>query len=73
MKQSAVEAMLKEQLISSPLLLLQTAIKNPDTLELQTDQMFRGSQHHVIALTPKENMPPIRIFLDNQSLIHHLR
>lgn len=67
MKQSAVNAILKEQLISSPLLLFQSAIKNPDTLELQTDQMFRGSQHHVITLTPKENMSPIRISLENST------
>jgi glyoxylase-like metal-dependent hydrolase (beta-lactamase superfamily II) len=69
MKQSAVNAMLKEQMISSPLILLQIAIKNPDAVQVQTDQMFRGSQHHVVALYPKENMPPFRIFLDNSTFL----
>ena len=64
MRQSAINALLKEQLISSPLLLLQNAIKNPDLIQVQQDQMFRGSQHHVVTLSPKEDMPPIRIFLD---------
>ena len=69
MRQSAINAMVKEQLISSPLLLLQTAVKNPDIVQVQTDQMFRGSQHHVVALYPKENMPPFRIFLDNSTFL----
>ena len=69
MKQSAVNAMLKEQLISSPLLLLQTAIENPDSVRVQNDQMFRDSLHHVIELIPKENMPPFRIFLDNSTYL----
>jgi glyoxylase-like metal-dependent hydrolase (beta-lactamase superfamily II) len=69
MKQSAVNAMLKEQLISSPMLLLQTAIENPNSVKVQNDQMFRGSLHHVIELIPKENMPPFRIFLDNSTYL----
>jgi glyoxylase-like metal-dependent hydrolase (beta-lactamase superfamily II) len=69
MKQSAVNAMLKEQLISSPLLLLQTSIENPDSVRVQNDQMFRGSLHHVIELIPKENMPPFRILLDNSTYL----
>jgi glyoxylase-like metal-dependent hydrolase (beta-lactamase superfamily II) len=69
MKQSAVNAMLKEQLISSPLLLLQTAIENPDSVKVQNDQMFRGSLYHVIELIPKENMPPFRIFFENSTYL----
>jgi glyoxylase-like metal-dependent hydrolase (beta-lactamase superfamily II) len=69
MKQSAVNAMLKEQLISSPLLLLLTAIENPDSVRVQNDQMFRGTPHHVMELTPKENKPPFRIFLDNSTYL----
>jgi hypothetical protein len=69
MKKSAVNAMLKEQLISSPLLLLKTAVDNPDSVRLQNDQMFQNSQHHVIELIPKENMPPFRIFLDNSAYL----
>jgi hypothetical protein len=69
MRYSAINALLKEQLITSPLLLLQTAIENPNILQVQADQMFQGSQHHVIALTPKENMPPFRIFLDNSTYL----
>jgi glyoxylase-like metal-dependent hydrolase (beta-lactamase superfamily II) len=69
MRHSAINAILKEQLISSPLLLLQTALKSPDTVQVQQDQIFQGSQHHVIALTPKENMPSIRIFLDNNTFL----
>jgi len=64
MRQSAINAIIKEQLISSPLLLLKTAIKDPGFIEVQLDEMFRGSQHHVIELSPKEDMPPIRIFFD---------
>ena len=33
-----------------------TAIQNPESVQVQADQMFQGSQHHVIALTPKEDM-----------------
>ncbi|MGH9988616.1 MAG: MBL fold metallo-hydrolase, partial [Nitrososphaeraceae archaeon] len=51
------------------LLLLQTAIRNPDSVQILPDQMFQGAQHHVLALTPKENMPPIRIFLDNSTFL----
>jgi glyoxylase-like metal-dependent hydrolase (beta-lactamase superfamily II) len=69
MRYSAINALLKEQLITSPLLLLQTAIENPNIVQVQADQMFQGSQHHVIALTPKENMPPFRIFLDNSTYL----
>lgn len=69
MKQSAINALLKEDLISSPLLLLQNAIKNPDLIQVQQDQMFRGSQHHVVTLSPKEDMPPIRIFLDKGTFL----
>ena len=69
MKQSAIIALLKEHLISSPLLLLQNAIKNPDLIQVQQDQMFRGSQHHVVTLSPKEDMPPIRIFLDKGTFL----
>ena len=65
MRQSAINAILKDQLISSPLLLLQTAIKNPGSNQAQPDQMFRGSQNHVVAFSPKEDMPPIRLFFDN--------
>jgi glyoxylase-like metal-dependent hydrolase (beta-lactamase superfamily II) len=69
MRQSAIGAILKEELISSPLLLLQTAVKNPDIVQVQSDQMFRGLQHHVISLSPRESMPPIRIFLDNSTFL----
>lgn len=69
MRQSAINAILKDQLISSPLLLLQTAIKNPGSIQAQPDQMFRGSQNHVVALSPKEDMPPIRIFFDNSTYL----
>jgi glyoxylase-like metal-dependent hydrolase (beta-lactamase superfamily II) len=69
MRQSAIDAILKEQLISSPLLLMQNAVKNPAIVQVQTDQMFRGLPNHVIALYPKENMPPIRIFLDNSTFL----
>ncbi len=69
MRQSAISAILKEQLISSPLLLLQTAIKNPGFIEVQPDQRYRGSQHHVVTLSPKEDMPPIRIFLNNGTFL----
>jgi hypothetical protein len=69
MRQSAINAILKDQLISSPLLLLQTAIKNPGSIQAQPDQMFRGSQNHVVALSPKEEMPPIRIFFDNSTYL----
>jgi glyoxylase-like metal-dependent hydrolase (beta-lactamase superfamily II) len=69
MRQSAISAILKEELISSPLLLLQTAVKNPDIVQVQSDQMFRGLQHHVISLSPRESMPPIRIFLDNSTFL----
>jgi hypothetical protein len=65
MRYSAINALLKEQLITSPLLRLQTAIENPNIVQVQADQMFQGSQYHVIALTPKEDMPPIKIFFDN--------
>jgi glyoxylase-like metal-dependent hydrolase (beta-lactamase superfamily II) len=69
MRQSAINAILKEQLISSPLFLLQTSIKNPDSIHVQPDQMFRGSQHHVVALSPKEDMPPVRIFFDSSTFL----
>jgi glyoxylase-like metal-dependent hydrolase (beta-lactamase superfamily II) len=69
MRQSAINAILKEHLISSPLLLLQTAIKNPSFIQVQPDQMFRGSQHHVIALSPKEDVPPVRIFFGNGTFL----
>lgn len=69
MRYSAINALLKEQLISSPLLLLQTAVKNPNIVQIHPDEMFRGSQHHVISLTPKENMPPIKIFFDNSTYL----
>jgi glyoxylase-like metal-dependent hydrolase (beta-lactamase superfamily II) len=69
MKQSAVNAMLKEQLISSPLLLLQTATENPDSVRVQNDQMLRGSLHHVIELIPKEDMLPFRIFFENSTYL----
>ena len=68
-KQSAVNALLKEQLISSPLLLLKTGIENPDSVRVQNDQMSRGSQNHVIELTLEENMPSFRIFLDNSTYL----
>ena len=69
MSQSAINAILKDQLLSSPIHLLQTAIQNPESVQVQADQMFQGFQHHVIALTPKEGMPPIKIFLDNSTLL----
>ena len=69
MRQSAINALLKDQLISSPLLLLQNAIKNPDLIQEQPDQMFRGSQHHVFVLSPKEGMPPVKIFLDRNTFL----
>lgn len=69
MSQSEINAILKEQLISSPINLLQTAIQNPESVQVQADQMLQGLQHHVIALTPKEDMPPIKIFLDNSTFL----
>ncbi len=69
MRQSAINALLKDQLISSPLLLLQNAIKTPDLIQEQPDQMFRGSQHHVFVLSPKEGMPPVKIFLDRNTFL----
>jgi glyoxylase-like metal-dependent hydrolase (beta-lactamase superfamily II) len=69
MSQSAINAIHKEQLISSPIDLLRTAIQNPESVQVQADQMFQGVRHHVIALTPKEDMPPIKIFLDNGTFL----
>jgi glyoxylase-like metal-dependent hydrolase (beta-lactamase superfamily II) len=69
MRHSAINAFLKEHLISSPLLLLQNAVKNPAIVQVQTDQMFRGLPNHVTALYPIENMPPIRVFLDNSTFL----
>jgi glyoxylase-like metal-dependent hydrolase (beta-lactamase superfamily II) len=69
MSQSAINAILKEQLISSPVNLLRTAIQNPESVQVQADQMLQGLQHHVIALNPKEDMPPIKIFLDNSTFL----
>ena len=42
MSQSAINAILKEQLISSPVNLLLTAIQNPESVQVQADQMFQG-------------------------------
>jgi hypothetical protein len=62
-------AILKEQMISSPLLLLKTAIKNPGSIQVQPDEMFRSSKQHVIALSPKEDMPSVKIFFDNNTFL----
>jgi hypothetical protein len=69
LSQTAINAILKDQLISSPVHLLQTAIQNPEGVQVQADQMFQGLQHHVIALIPKEGMPPINIFLNNSTFL----
>jgi glyoxylase-like metal-dependent hydrolase (beta-lactamase superfamily II) len=69
LSQSAINAILKDQLISSPVQLLQTAIQNTQSVQVQADQMLQGRHHHVIALTPKEGMPPIKIFLDNSTFL----
>src|SRR5262245_48104231 len=69
LSQSAINAILKDQLISSPVQLLQTAIQNPKNVQVQADQMLQGRQHHVIAMTPKEGMPPVKIFLDNSTFL----
>jgi glyoxylase-like metal-dependent hydrolase (beta-lactamase superfamily II) len=69
LSQSAINAILKDQLISSPVQLLQTAIQNPKSVQVQAEQMLQGRQHHIIAMTPKEGMPPINIFLDNSTFL----
>ena len=56
MSQSAIDAILKEQLISSPVNLLLTAIQNPESVQVQADQMFQGVTTSCHSIDSKEDI-----------------
>jgi hypothetical protein len=49
MQSSHVNAILKEQLITSPHLLLRSAVEHPESVVIQPDEQFEGRLHHIIS------------------------
>jgi glyoxylase-like metal-dependent hydrolase (beta-lactamase superfamily II) len=69
MQSSHVNALLKEQLITSPHLLLRIAVKHPILGVIQPDEQFEGRPHHIISLTTGKAPQPIKIFLDANTFL----
>jgi hypothetical protein len=69
MQSSHVNAILKEQLITSPHLLLRSAVEHPESIVIQPDQQFEGRLHHIISLNTGKAPQPVRIFLDENTFL----
>jgi glyoxylase-like metal-dependent hydrolase (beta-lactamase superfamily II) len=69
MRSSAVSAWHKDQLLSSPLILMRLALMHPESVTVQDDEKYNGKVYHIIQLTAKQNTEPIRIFLDELTFL----
>src|SRR6185369_5233961 len=52
--------------LTSPLVLIRSALANPAAVEVRPDEAFEGKTYHVLALT-SEQPRPIRLFIDPDS------
>jgi glyoxylase-like metal-dependent hydrolase (beta-lactamase superfamily II) len=66
---TAVSAWQKEQLITSPLLLMGFALMHPESVTIQADQKYNDRSYHTLQLAIKENTEPIRILLDQVTFL----
>jgi glyoxylase-like metal-dependent hydrolase (beta-lactamase superfamily II) len=69
MQSSHVNALLKEQLITSPHILLRSAAEHPESVVIQPDELFEGKTNHIISLSTGKTLQPIRIFLDANTFL----
>src|SRR5215831_10226797 len=69
MQSSHVNAILKEQLITSPHLLLRDAIERPQSVVIQPDEQSEGKLYHVISLGTAKAPQPIKVFLDANTFL----
>jgi glyoxylase-like metal-dependent hydrolase (beta-lactamase superfamily II) len=58
----------KESRLTSPLVLIRSAVANPAVVEIRPDEAFEGKSYHVLALTG-EQPRPIRLFIDPDSFL----
>ena len=66
---SHVYAILKEQLITSPHLLLRDAIEHPQSVVIQPDEQSEDRLYHVISLSTAKAPQPIKVFLDANTFL----
>jgi glyoxylase-like metal-dependent hydrolase (beta-lactamase superfamily II) len=69
MQSSHVNAILKEQLITSPHILLRSAVEHSESVVIQPDEQFEGRLHHIISLSTGKAPQPVRIFIDANSFV----
>ena len=69
MQSSHVNAILKDQLITSPHLLLRIAVEHPNLAVIQRDEQFEGRPHHIISLSTGKASQPIKVFLDANTFL----
>jgi hypothetical protein len=62
MQSSHVNAILKEELITSPHLLLRIVV-------IQPDEQFEGRLHHIISLSTGKAPQPVRMFIDANTFL----
>lgn len=58
----------KENRLTSPLVLIRSALANPAAVEVRPDEAFEGKSYHVLALTG-EKPRPVRLFIDPDSFL----
>lgn len=54
--------------LTSPLVLLRSALSAPASVETRPDEMFEGKGYHVLALT-QEPVNPVRLFIDPDTFL----
>lgn len=69
LRSSGVSAWEKDQLISSPLLLIRFALTHPESVVTQSDEKYNDKSYHVIQLNVKNHTEPIRILLDEVTFL----
>lgn len=69
LRSSAVSAWEKDQLISSPLLLIRFALSHPESIVTQPDEKYNDKSYHIIQLNLKNHTEPIRILLDEVTFL----
>jgi glyoxylase-like metal-dependent hydrolase (beta-lactamase superfamily II) len=69
LRSSGVSAWEKDQLISSPLLLIRFALTHPEFVVTQSDEKHNDKSYHVIQLNVKRDAEPIKILLDEVTFL----
>jgi glyoxylase-like metal-dependent hydrolase (beta-lactamase superfamily II) len=69
LRSSGVSAWEKDQLISSPLLLIRFALTHPESVVTQSDEIYNDKSYHIIQLNVKNHTEPISILLDEVTFL----